>query len=84
MMEKMSVTALAAMMGTFVENMPNNSQSRVPKAKSEYMGSDKPETSLVLIVLTAWGKNDMVVLAAAARPKMVMLFNLLRFLIRKK
>ena len=75
MTEKTSVTVFAAIMGMLTENMPNKSHRSVPKANSEYMGNDRPDVFFVLIVLSACGKKEMVVLTAAANPKMVILSN---------
>ena len=50
----------------------------VPKAKREYIASDIPEVSFVLIVLIAWGMKEAVVQAAAASPIIVMKF-MMRF-----
>jgi hypothetical protein len=75
MIENTSVTALADMTGILAENKPNKSHSKVPKAKSEYIGKERPDTSFVFIVLTACGKKERVVQTAAAKPKKVILFN---------
>ena len=37
-----------------------------------YIDREIPEVSLVLIVFTAWGKNEMVVLKAAVKPMISM------------
>ena len=82
MSEKTSVTALAAMIGILDENKPNKNHSNVPKAKRAYIGRDKAEVSFVLIVLTACGKKEAVVLIAATKPKIVILFNYFKLCIK--
>lgn len=73
-MEKTRVTALAATIGMLWVNRPNKSQSRVPKAKSEYINKDIPEVSFVCMVLMAWGKKEIVVQTAATSPNSIAKF----------
>lgn len=71
------MTAFAAMMGILTENIPNKSHNKVPNAKSEYIDKDMPVVFFVCIVFIACGRKDMVVQTAAARPKIVMMSNLI-------
>ena len=72
MAAKIVVTALATVTGILWVYMPNSNQSVVPIVKSEYIYSEMPEVFFVRIVLMAWGKKEIVVQAAAAKPKIVM------------
>jgi len=72
MIEKIKVTALAAIIGILLEKMPNNNHNNVPNAKSEYMKKDIPEVFFVCIVFMACGKNEIVVQVAANKPSIVM------------
>jgi hypothetical protein len=59
---------LAMVTGMAPLNMPYSSHISVPNANSEYMASDMPEVSFVLMVCIACGKNEMVVQKAATSP----------------
>jgi len=48
--------------------MPYISHKKVPIVNTTYIDREIPEVSLVLMVFTACGKNEMVVLKAAAKP----------------
>lgn len=63
-----SVTPLARLTGTSWLNSPKTNHINVPKANSEYIASDIPEVSFVLMVLIACGRKDTVVQNAASRP----------------
>ncbi len=73
-MAKTRVIPLAVNMGILLLNNPNRNHSIVPKAKREYINSDMPPVSFVRMVFMAWGRKDTVVKAAAANPKIVMVF----------
>ena len=65
------VMPLARYTGIFPVNKPYNSHISVPNVNSAYMDREMLAVSFVRIVLTAWGKNEKVVQAAASRPIMV-------------
>lgn len=62
--------ALATITGMPWLNMPYISHKTVPNVNSEYINSDMPDVSLVLMVLMAWGKKEMEVQSAATKPMM--------------
>ena len=68
---KMVVTALATVTGRLLVSMPNASQSVVPHVKMEYMYSEISDVFFVFMVFSACGKKEMVVHAAAAKPRIV-------------
>ena len=63
---------LATLTGRLLLNKPYNNHNRVPSVNTVYMDREMPLVSLVLMVLMAWGRKEMVVQNAAARPRRVM------------
>ena len=74
MMQNISVIAFAKIMGRSSIKIPYNNHRNIPNVNTEYMPKDRSFVCFVLIVFNAWGKNDMVVQAAATNPSMVMRF----------
>jgi hypothetical protein len=60
--------ALATATGRLGYIMPYISHKKVPTVNTTYIDKEIPEVSFVRMVLTAWGKKDMVVLKAAVKP----------------
>lgn len=61
---------MATITGMPLLNIPYVSHKTVPKVNNEYMNSDMPEVSLVLMVLIACGKKEIEVQSAATKPIM--------------
>ena len=57
--------ALATATGQLGDIIPYNNQKKVPAVKIAYIDKEIPDVSFVWIVLTACGKNDIVVPNAA-------------------
>jgi hypothetical protein len=61
----MNVMPLHAITGMLFIMTPNTVQQKTPNEKSTYIGSDRPATCLVRIILTTCGRNAIVVHVAA-------------------
>lgn len=72
------MTALATATGRLSLSIPKSSHSNVPDEKSKYINREILCVSFVRMVLIAWGTKDIVVNAAAAKPKIVTNIILLR------
>lgn len=71
-----NVIPLAKIMGRSLIKIPYNNHRNIPIVNTEYIPKDRSCVCLVLIVFTACGKNEMVVQAAATRPRTVIKFIL--------
>jgi hypothetical protein len=76
---KIKVMPLAMIIGISLLKIPYINHRKVPVVKIAYMESEMPEVFFVLMVFTAWGKKEIVVQNAAARPSRVTNFITLNF-----
>jgi hypothetical protein len=63
---------------------PNNSQSKVPKVKSEYINKEIPLVFFVLIVCNACGTKEIVVQKAAIKPIVFVRLNMKKYKLKIK
>ena len=68
---KVKVIPLARIRGRFMMRNPYMVQSRTPVVNKKYMKKDMSPVFLVLKDLMACGRKDMVVLAAAKKPRAI-------------
>ena len=71
---KIKVMPLAMTIGISWLKIPYMNHRKVPVVKTVYMEREIPVVFLVLIVFAAWGKKEIVVQKAAARPSRVTSF----------
>jgi hypothetical protein len=73
-MQNIRVIAFAKIIGRSSLRIPYMSHRNIPNVNTEYIPKDRSFVCLVFMVFTAWGRNEMVVKAAATNPSMVMRF----------